>query len=622
MIIDTSNALAAPGSSRGYACLSVACRSIASPGWVSLPGVRRGWGFPRRARPAGVRPARGRPATPACAAVRCAGSSAGRGEGRPGRWALRPPKCRRRWPPLPPSLLPPPPPPPRPLPGPVCPVPAASLSPPPRPRLAPPGPLGGGVCVGRGRVWDGGGLGAGARGAVVWGGGWGGKGVGGGEAEGRSPPARKGKGEESSRLRAAAAAAVPLGEIPRAARGLWGSPPGSREGFAVPRAARSRGPSWGVEVVDPERRWSRRLAPGGGRGGLAVAPSSPGPVAVRPGPEPRPRPRSPLAIPAPLLPCRGGSRRGRVARGAAPRGCVPRWRPAGRRGVARRCALPPGLRPRRTACPEPALSRGGVVLRGGFRWLEACRAVRRARPGAAAGARGTWDVWGGRPGVSRGGKRAGGRGRPPRLDPPHARARFSPRSPAPRRSPRFPLRGSSRGGASRAPALPKPPFLRPLRLPTPAGLPPVPPARAPACPPAVPLAVPRAHPYLPRPPSPSRLSPLPRALASLSLPPSRRVWRRGGCWCVAGRGGSSVVGGWRLGRCVWGFASLGVGRRTGRVAERGLFPGPAFRSSRRPSALASRGSSWRARASLRDATSDQTWRPAEFKHISQRRKRN
>lgn len=33
MIIDTSNALAAPGSSRGYACLSVACRSIA-------PGVR------------------------------------------------------------------------------------------------------------------------------------------------------------------------------------------------------------------------------------------------------------------------------------------------------------------------------------------------------------------------------------------------------------------------------------------------------------------------------------------------------------------------------------------------------------------------------------------------------
>ena len=42
MIIDTSNALAAPGSSRGYACLSVACRSIAPPGCVA-------GGCPRRA---------------------------------------------------------------------------------------------------------------------------------------------------------------------------------------------------------------------------------------------------------------------------------------------------------------------------------------------------------------------------------------------------------------------------------------------------------------------------------------------------------------------------------------------------------------------------------------------
>lgn len=49
MIIDTSNALAAPGSSRGYACLSVACRSIASPGVPCAPGCARGWGFPRRA---------------------------------------------------------------------------------------------------------------------------------------------------------------------------------------------------------------------------------------------------------------------------------------------------------------------------------------------------------------------------------------------------------------------------------------------------------------------------------------------------------------------------------------------------------------------------------------------
>ena len=391
----------------------------------------------------------------------------------------------------------------------------------------------------------------------------------------------------------------------------------------MPRAARSRGPSWGVEVADPERRWSRRLAPGGGRSGPAVAPSSPGPVAVRPGPEPRPRPRSPLAIPAPLLPCRGGSRRGRVARGAAPRGCVPRRRPAGRRGVARRCALPPGLRPRRTACPEPALSRGGVVLRGGFRWLEACRAVRRARPGAAAGARGTWDVWGGRPGVSRGGKRAGGRGRPPRLDPPTP-APASPLAPPPRAA----RRGSPSGGRREA-ARPAPRPCPNPRSSAPSAFQPRQGSRLcrrPVLPPARPLfrrpSRVRTLTFPVPPPPPGSLPSRALSLPSPSLPPSRRVWRRGGCWCVAGRGGSSVVGGWRLGRCVWGFASLGVGRRTGRVAERGLFPGPAFRSSRRPSALASRGSSWRARASLRDATSDQTWRPAEFKHISQRRKRN
>lgn len=63
MIIDTSNALAAPGSSRGYACLSVARRSIAPPDAVR-PG--RGWG-PSQApalppgRRGGLRPPKGRP---------------------------------------------------------------------------------------------------------------------------------------------------------------------------------------------------------------------------------------------------------------------------------------------------------------------------------------------------------------------------------------------------------------------------------------------------------------------------------------------------------------------------------------------------------------------------------
>lgn len=56
MIIDTSNALAAPGSSRGYACLSVACRSIAPPGCAA-------GGCPRRARRA-LRPPKCRHGVP------------------------------------------------------------------------------------------------------------------------------------------------------------------------------------------------------------------------------------------------------------------------------------------------------------------------------------------------------------------------------------------------------------------------------------------------------------------------------------------------------------------------------------------------------------------------------
>lgn len=69
MIIDTSNALAAPGSSRGYACLSVACRSIAPGGASGLLGVR-GWGLPRRARrgpPSPQAQTRRRPPSPSAA---------------------------------------------------------------------------------------------------------------------------------------------------------------------------------------------------------------------------------------------------------------------------------------------------------------------------------------------------------------------------------------------------------------------------------------------------------------------------------------------------------------------------------------------------------------------------
>lgn len=111
MIIDTSNALAAPGSSRGYACLSVACRSIAPGGASGLLGVR-GWGLPRRARrgpPSPQAQTRRRPPSPSAApapfplpARSLRGhASVGGGEGGPGRedrqgTAAPPPAKRER----------------------------------------------------------------------------------------------------------------------------------------------------------------------------------------------------------------------------------------------------------------------------------------------------------------------------------------------------------------------------------------------------------------------------------------------------------------------------------------------------------------------------------------------
>lgn len=68
MIIDTSNALAAPGSSRGYACLSVACRSIVR---LPFPGARGAAGGGRRV----PRHARGKG----------------------GRWGPLSPKVQTRW---------------------------------------------------------------------------------------------------------------------------------------------------------------------------------------------------------------------------------------------------------------------------------------------------------------------------------------------------------------------------------------------------------------------------------------------------------------------------------------------------------------------------------------------
>lgn len=97
---------------------------------------------------------------------------------------------------------------------------------------------------------------------------------------------------------------------------------------------------------------------GGGGGGVRPAPCR--------GPPRRlgflPRPAPPQTTPRPVG--AGGSPRGRVARVAAPRGCVPRWWPAGRRGVL----PPPRASPRAAAarCLVPPSPRGFGVAPGGW----------------------------------------------------------------------------------------------------------------------------------------------------------------------------------------------------------------------------------------------------------------
>lgn len=342
----------------------------------------------------------------------------------------------------------------------------------------------------------------------------------------------------------------------------------------APCRARSRGPSWGVEV---------RIRSAVGLAALPQAVTA----AVRPWPPPLPvrgrasgaRAAAPAPAPRwrsrPPLPCRGGSRRGRVARGAAPRGCVPRRRPAGRRGVARRCALPPGLRPRRTACPEPALSRRAVWFSAGVSMVGG---VPRRPPAPAGGrggsARGACGTCGGEGRVCRAGGEKGRRsgataalGPPPRprpLPPPLPR-------PAPRRSPRFPASGGRREAARPAP--------RPC--PTPVPPPPPPPSnpgRAPACAagpcsrlPARRSAVSPACAPLPSPsPLPSRLSLPSRALSrSLALRPSlAEGLEERGLWVRCRGGGVVGLGGAARALCFGVLASLGVSARRNRAGLR------------------------------------------------------
>ena len=390
MIIDTSNALAAPGSSRGYACLSVACRSIAPPGCAA-------GGCPRRARR-----------------------------------ALRPPKCRHGVPPK-----------------------------------------------------------------ALW-------------PRGRLPPARREKGTASSRR----------GPWPAGPSGVGLPPPGS--------ASSRRKRPLGVAAVGGGGRGSGTVSRHGVAGAprwwrgwgsrLPVRPAGAPPLPHARGASPgrrasAARARFPATPPPRLSPRRDGrfAPEAGSACASAPRGRVPRRRPAGRRGVCPPLrALPPGCGRAAVRAPElPPRGRG---------------------PGEIGGARCVRRPFGLRcPRV-------------PRPSPPRPPLR----RPAPR-----PSRGSRL-------VLPAPPRPLPLRPPAAAG---------------------RRR----------------RRRRRLLLPEGRRVV-----------GGGRSVG--RGAACARGSG----GARGGRPRA----------SASPPSRAPPRGLPRPLPRALRDATSDQTWRPAEFKHISQRRKRN
>lgn len=393
----------------------------------------------------------------------------------------------------------------------------------------------------------------------------------------------------------------------------------------MPRAARSRGPSWGVEVADPERRWSRRLAPGGGRSGSGRGPllsrsrgRASGARAAGPPPLPAGDPGPPFALSGRLAP-----------RPSRARGCAPGMRaPAAARGTPRR--RPPLRASPRVAAAPHCVPRARVVA-GGV-WFSAGVFVgwRRAAPSAGPGPgprreRGARGTCGGEGRVCRvGGKGPAVGGDRRAWTPPRPRP-LLPSLPRPAPLAAVPPPGVvvrrrvPRPGPAQTPVPPPPSAFQPRqgsRL-----------CRRPVLPPARPLfrrpSRVRTLTFPVPPPPPGSLPSRALSLPSPSLPPSRRVWRRGGCWCVAGRGGRRLWGGGGSG------VVFGVLRRWVSAGEPGGLRSAASSRGRRSGPLVApppwpRGAppGARARASLRDATSDQTWRPAEFKHISQRRKRN
>ncbi|XP_017900436.1 PREDICTED: basic proline-rich protein-like [Capra hircus] len=161
-----------------------------------------------------------------------------------------------------------------------------------------------------------------------------------------------------------------LAPRPLARRAFWGRSPPPRERLLAPQAAsgccRRRG---GVGGRGRSRATGWRGPRGGGGGGgrvfrsarpappLSPTPAVPPPAAVRPRPVPASRPRPPR-----LSPRRGGrfAPEAGSACASAPRGRVPRRRPAGRRGVCPPLrALPPGCGRAAVRAPElPPRGRG------------------------------------------------------------------------------------------------------------------------------------------------------------------------------------------------------------------------------------------------------------------------
>jgi len=362
------------------------------------------------------------------------------------------------------------------------------------------------------------------------------------------------------------------------------APPGCAAGGCPRRARRALRPPKCRHGVPPKALWPRgRLPPARREKGTASSrrgpwPAGPSGVGLPP-PGAPPRAASGLWV---LPPSGGGRGSGTVSRhGVAG---APRWwrgwgsrlpvRPAGAPPLPHARGASPGrrasaARARFPATPPAALAPSGRAVRArgrvrvrvrapGTRASAATRGTPRRLPAAARSPPGLRPCRGSRPGAPAAGAGAGVGAGGDR-----GRAvRPSPvRASAPARAPT--LSPASTSPPSRAPSVP----WQPARAPRPASAPPSPPAGR------------RRR----------------RRRRRLLLPEGRRV-----------------VGG--VGR------SVGVPRVRGEAG--GARGGRPRASASPPSRAPPRGLPRPLPRALRDATSDQTWRPAEFKHISQRRKRN